>query len=385
MTVSKKTIDGPWHLLDVGSIWMKEFASALAEQVDVVAWEPTFHKLGAFNKTTSVRELVDPPLRIRSFMQQRGFARPVIKNLLPYRRKVRKLLLDQTSSPSSASTLVCTTPYYADVAEHWQGPLIYYSTDLTWRYEGVDPNQVKQLDRRLCHVADLVCPNSQRIADYFKEVGCNPDKIAVVPNATRRSNISDKVRAYPEELPLDLRDVRRPVLGVLGDLSGNMDWIFIEKAIGFTPQFSWLFIGPTHRKIHDAHQGAARTRVMQIAKFIGMKPYGELQRYARCLDAAVLPYLKKEPTYSGSSTRFYEHLAAGRPMLATRGFHELLQKEGLLYLVDTPEELADGAERLFKLGFRDGHEEDRFAASHHGTWSFRATTMRNALSAILRD
>ncbi len=384
MMRSKKTCEGPWHLLDVGSIWMKEFASALAEQVKVIAWEPRFEILGSFNNATNIVELADPPLRLRSFVQQRGYARPVVKTLFPYRRKVLRHLLDQTPLPSSA-TLVCTTPYYADVAERWQGPIIYYSTDLTWRYEGLDPIQVKKLDRRLFHVADLVCPNSQRIADYFTEEGCNPDKVVIVPNATRRSNVPDMIREDPEELPPDVQDLQRPVLGVLGDLSGNMDWIFIEKAIELTPKFSWLFIGPTHRKVHDPLQDAARTRVMQTAKFIGMKPYGELQRYARCLDVAVLPYLKKEPTYSGSSTRFYEHLAAGRPMLATRGFHELLQKQGLLYLVDTAEELAEGTERLLELGFRDGHEADRFSASRYGTWSFRALTMRNALSAILSD
>lgn len=287
---NKKTFEGPWHLLDVGSIWMKEFASALAEQVDVVAWEARFDILGVFNNATDVVELADPPLRIRSFVQQRGYARPVVKTLFPYRRKVLRHLLNQTPLPSAA-TLVCTTPYYADVAEHWQGPIIYYSTDLTWRYEGLDPTQVKKLDRRLCHVADLVCPNSQRIADYFKEEGCDPDKIVIVPNATRRNNVPDMVREDPEELPPDVQDLQRPVLGVLGDLSGNMDWVFIEEAIQLTPKFSWLFIGPTHRKIHDPFQDAARTRVMQIAKFIGMKPYGELQKYARCLDVAVLPYL----------------------------------------------------------------------------------------------
>jgi glycosyltransferase involved in cell wall biosynthesis len=377
-----KTFEGPWHLLDVGSIWMKEFASALAEQVDVIAWEPRFDLLGAFNNSTGVLDLPDPPLRIRSFVQQRGYARPVVKTLLPYRHKVLKHLLDQTPWPSSAP-LVCTTPYYADVAEHWQGPVIYYSTDLTWRYEGLDSVQVKSLDRRLCQVADLVCPNSQRIADYLREEGCSPDKIAIVPNATRRSNVPDRIREDPDELPPDVQDLQRPVLGVLGDLSGNMDWVLIEKAIKLTPKFSWLFIGPTHRKVHDRRQNAARTRVMQFASFIGMKPYGELQKYARCLDAAVLPYLKKEPTYSGSSTRFYEHLAAGRPMLATRGFHELLQKQGLIYLVDTAEELAESAQRLLELNFRDGHEVDRFLATQHGTWSFRALTMRNALTSIL--
>ena len=36
-----------------------------------------------------------------------------------------------------------------------------------------------------------------------------------------------------------------------------------------------------------------------------------LAAYARAFDVAVLPYRRVEPTYSGSSTRFYEHLAAG--------------------------------------------------------------------------
>src|ERR1035438_206201 len=69
--------------------------------------------------------------------------------------------------------------------------------------------------------------------------------------------------------------------------------------------------------------------------FTGGKRYGDLQAYARSLDVAFLPYQRrKEPTYSGSSTRFYEHLAACRPMISTRGFEELLHKEPLLRLVD---------------------------------------------------
>jgi glycosyltransferase involved in cell wall biosynthesis len=107
-----------------------------------------------------------------------------------------------------------------------------------------------------------------------------------------------------------------------------------------------------------------------------MKPYGELQAYARCVDVAVLPYRKKEPTYSGSSTRFYEHLAAGRPMVATRGFAELLEKEPLLTLVDTADEMAAALEHLRSLDFRDGHEAERWEASKQGTWEERARAMR---------
>ncbi len=108
--------------------------------------------------------------------------------------------------------------------------------------------------------------------------------------------------------------------------------------------------------------------------------YGTLRDYARSFDVAILPYTKKEPTYSGSSTRFYEHLAAGRPMLATRGFEELLHKEPLLQLVNDAEHLAHELERLRSKRFQDGFEELRWMTSKNETWSSRALSMRQALS-----
>jgi hypothetical protein len=107
-----------------------------------------------------------------------------------------------------------------------------------------------------------------------------------------------------------------------------------------------------------------------------MKPYGELQKYARCVDVAVLPYRKKEPTYSGSSTRFYEHLAAGRPMVATRGFAELLEKVPLVTLVDTPGQMSVALSELMAKGFQDGYELARWEASRKGTWEERARVLR---------
>lgn len=115
------------------------------------------------------------------------------------------------------------------------------------------------------------------------------------------------------------------------------------------------------------------------ARFVGSKPYGELQRYARCFDVAVLPYRKKEPTYSGSSTRFYEHLTACRPMVATRGFAELMEKVPLVTLVNTGAEMALALKELGAKGFRDGLETARWEASRSGTWEERARTLRRAL------
>ena len=365
-----------WQILDVGSIWMKEFASALAQVEEVYAWAPEFSNFALFSNWQRSETLTHPPLTVLKFPLQRGYARAPLRTLFPYERSLARRIKRQAAAPEE-SLLVCTTPFYAPVAELWPGPVVYHVTDLTIAYAGLNPRQVRSLDARMCRVAQVVCPNSKRIAVYLtSEAGCDPAKIAIVPNATRASNIAEQPQYEPGPLPADVADLPRPIVGVLGDLSGNLDWELLADAMRQTPKMSWLFVGPTVRGIADPKQQAARAWAKEHGRFVGMKPYGELQTYARCVDAAVLPYLKREPTFSGSSTRFYEHLAAGRPMLATRGFAELLEKEPLVKLVDGPEELAACLRWLQAAGFRDGYETDRWEASKVGTWEERARVMR---------
>jgi hypothetical protein len=112
---------------------------------------------------------------------------------------------------------------------------------------------------------------------------------------------------------------------------------------------------------------------------VGSKQYGELKAYARAVDVAVLPYMKREPTFSGSSTRFYEHLAACRPILATDGFAELLDKEPLLRILKTPAEWLGALHELRDQQFRDGVEEQRWRQSQLETWEMRAQHLSEAL------
>ena len=372
-----------WHILDAGSIWMREFASAMRGMHPIVAWWPEMRTLGALERWERTEDIAEPDLKVRRFPLQRGYARPPIRQLLPFQIALLKRLR-AAGGEETRSPLICSTPFYAPVAGQWRGPVVYYVTDLTAGYEGLNSRQVIELDKRMCQDATAVCPNSRRLAEYLQQqAGCDPDKIVIVPNATRASNIAPAPLLAPEPLPAEIAHLPRPLAGVIGNLSANMDWLILESAIAATPWLRWIFVGPTTMPIAEAEQRTARARVLQRAHFTGAKPYGELQRYARCFDVAVLPYRKKEPTYSGSSTRFYEHLAACRPMVATRGFAELLEKPPLLELVDTGAEMTTALERLQALDFRDGQETARWEASRLGTWEERVRTLTGALSRVL--
>lgn len=371
-----------WQILDVGSIWMREFASAMAREYRVTAWWPVMRNFGAIEAWEREESIAEPALEVRRFPLQRGYARAPLRQLLPFQVPLLKRLRARIARDEEETTaLICSTPFYAPVAEQWRGPVVYYVTDFTAGYAGMDAVQVKALDRRMCRVATAVCPNSRRLAGYLAgEAGCAPEKITVVPNATRAGNVAAAPLLVPGPLPAGTPSLPRPVAGVVGNLSGNMNWALLQPVVEGTPWLHWLFVGPTE-PIADKAQEAARAAVKANARahFTGLKPYGELQAFARAFDVALLPYMRKEPTYSGSSTRFYEHLAACRPMLATRGFAELLEKPPLLELADTPEQMLAGLERLRGMNFHDGQETARWEASRTGTWEERVRTLVGAV------
>jgi hypothetical protein len=161
-----------------------------------------------------------------------------------------------------------------------------------------------------------------------------------------------------------------------------MDWLLLHRLVELTPYLSWAFVGPTTMSIANPQERQARDAVIRHprAHFAGKQPYGALVSFARSFDVAVLPYKRREPTYSGSSTRFYEHLAACRPILATRGLEELTRKEPLLCLFDTAEQAADALQHLYSGGFNDGLFESRWHSSQTATWQNRAQTVQRALA-----
>ncbi len=321
---------------------------------------------------------------VRRFPLLRGFARWPVSLLSSTSKTITEHLLAETTDPVT-SPLICTVPYFASVAERWPGPVVYWLTDRIERYAGVNARTVHALDRRMCSVATLVCPNSARLADYLCKAGnCPTEKVRIIPNATRAANLLPAPPLSAGPLPEDISDLDRPVVGVIGNLASNMDWVLLLQMIRQTQDLTWVFVGPAGVAIHDAAHRNARRQAMlcENARFVGRKAYGALAAYAKAFDVAVLPYRFCEPTYSGSSTRFYEHLASCRPMLATYGFEELLHKEPLLTLF---RDASEGVRRLQELratGFQDDFIARRWQESLDATWQARAAYLLEQLAAV---
>ena len=371
-----------WHILQYSDALDLELATTLARNAPTILWKPDRSRVPLRPNFLETEESVPAStLKIRSFPLVRGYSRAPISMLARVGPELVRRLSRQSPNPRE-SVLVCTIPYFAPVAELWPGPVVYWLTDLMIRYAGVEPGPLLEMDRALCARADLVCPASYRLAEYLhKDARCERRKIQVLPNAVRESSLLDAPLTAPDrsalpEIPDDV-----PVAGVIGHLSDNMDWVLLEALLEGAPWLHWAFVGPSQRPGEDEAQGVAfdRVRANPRSYFVGHKPYGELWRYARAFSVAVLPYKRREPTFSGSSTRFYEHLAAGHPILATPCVEELTRREPLLTLVDTAADALAALETLRAVNFEDGLRHLRWQVSKEHTWQTRATVMQDAL------
>jgi len=163
------------HILDARPVWIKEFASALSAVTPTIGWCPDVTNTGRIREYEKETLLNDPPLRIRSFPLQRGFAKFPVNLVAPETDRLVERLM-RASDDSRDAVLISCLPHYASVTEKWPDQVIYYATDLFVAYWD-NARLINELEERSCAAADLVCPNSGRVAEQLiREARCDSQR-----------------------------------------------------------------------------------------------------------------------------------------------------------------------------------------------------------------
>lgn len=287
---------------------------------------------------------------------------------------------------ASQTCVIFTSPHYASVAHAFRDcTTAYYVTD---NFRACFPHEpaIADLEAKLAASVDHVFPNSERIRSFFvNEEMVEKSRVTVIPNGVRSENIPPAPLDTPAEPPAEMPPIQRPWALVMGNLAANTDWTLLEGVIGKTPWLRWVLVGPTDMPCASIEHERIRRQILQSEQnvhYLGWQPPGRLKDFARACDVAVLPYMKREPTYSGSSTRSYEHFAACRPILASEGFAELLEREPLVSICRSTGEVVSALETLKQNGFSDGHEAERWQLAKSSTWSHRASRMLEVLESV---
>ena len=269
-----------------------------------------------------------------------------------------------------------------DVLGRWgQGvPHVLYGTDdyvAGAALMGLPTDRLRAEELAALRRADLVMAITPHLADRWTALGA---RVEVLPNGCPQP-------MDPGPVPPSLRDLPRPVAGVVGQLSERIDLALLE-AVADTG-LTLLLVGPHDRRFQPARFAALAAR--PNVRYVGAVTTEQLGGHLATMDVGLTPYRESAFNRASFPLKTLEYLAAGIPAVSTvlpaaQWLREDLRRAGertpdeLLTVGTGAAEFAAAARRL-AVAPPMADRCRAFAARH--TWDRRAAAFATLLDAPL--
>lgn len=210
--------------------------------------------------------------------------------------------------------------------------VLYHCVDDLAAIPGIDAQAFARAETQLLKRADLSFATSPRLQKHCAAQA--PGPVYYERNVADIRHFAKAREAQPE--PPEFTNIPHPRLGYAGVLSPyKLDISFITDCALARQDQHWVFMGDEPEGFCDPRLSALRT--LPNAHFLGYLPYAKLPHYLAALDIATLPVLTDGYMDSVFPMKFYEYVAAGKPILA-RQLGALTDVRKLIHQASTPEE-----------------------------------------------
>lgn len=186
--------------------------------------------------------------------------------------------------------------------------LIYHCVDAYAENPGVDRAAILALEARLLARCDLVFATSRAL---YEEKRPARGRALYLPNVADAEHFG-----AGGPLPAALAALPRPLLGYVGNLAGyKLDLELLAAVAAAQPGWSFCLVGP--RGAGDAATDLAPLERLPNVHLLGARPYGELPAWVGAFDVCLIPFRLSASTRASFPLKFYEYMAAGKPIVAT--------------------------------------------------------------------
>ena len=147
------------------------------------------------------------------------------------------------------------------------------------------------------------------VADPLKKCLTTVKNAVYLPNGVNPCEFLVSDSDVPEVMVSIMRKGNK-VIGYYGYLAEWMDYKTVRLVAELRPNFEFVFIG---QAITDVSQISDLPNI----HLLGLKPYEELHKYAKCFDVATIPFLMNDMMNCVSPIKFYEYCALGLPVISS--------------------------------------------------------------------
>lgn len=251
---------------------------------------------------------------------------------------------------------------------------LYHCEDDWLTYPGYRSRNFEDLEKKLLKNSNAVFITNRLLFDKKKTLNSN---MYYLPHGVEYEHYQ-KAFSSDEHLPVDAAKISRPIIAMIGEVAGWVNWDFLKYAAETNPRWSIVLIGPIG---YDADISGMKD--ISNIYFLGRKEYSELPNYYRIVDVCVVSFNLNEHIKYCTPTRFYEHLAAGKPVVSTDFPAAREFPEELVRIAGTKEEFVE----LIKKSMDENSEalvKKRKELAMDNSWVSRAEYMSEIIEGLLR-
>lgn len=322
--------------------------------------EKSFFVINRVNANLRVVNLFVPPFhgRLRFFMEKLG--------ILFFKMYLRFFDL----KPAVAVFYHPQDIFLVDCLESLGVKIVYDCVDDYSAFPGVsEPFKVLQAEQELVKKSSFVFVVSKKLYERISKINSNS---LLLPNGADFTHFNQAIDL--RELPLEVKSLKRPIIGFIGAV---WDWIDIDlicRLAEFHPEYSILLVGPMYF-------GGDKLGKFSNIFAIGHKPYEFLPRYLACIDVCLIPFKINRLTLASNPIKLYEYLAAGKPVVSTALPEICENASDIVYIAKDEEDFIRKVEEAVKETESPNKEiiEKRIKFAKENSWEKRIDLIENLL------
>lgn len=196
---------------------------------------------------------------------------------------------------------------------------------------------------------------------YLKEY--NVKKCIVLKNGVETELFSD---SYNQEF-IPFKSINYPIIGFGGSVTHLINVELLNFIIDHNPGFNFVIVGPVLNK--SVYNQILKRKNLH---FFGNIHYDEYPNYVKNFDIGIIPYNVDNKAHGGDSIKFYEYLAAKKPVVSTNG-NGVYKINDNVYISEDPESFNKDLKNAIQTSWVDCKLPEEIL------WSYKTKKVLNIL------
>ena len=260
--------------------------------------------------------------------------------------------------------------------------VVFHCVDKYSENPGVPAQRVRAMEAELCRRADVVLVTSNSL--YEEKRGLNPNT-HYFGNVANVAHFARALEGDPAP-PADVAGIPRPIVGYQGNVAAyKIDLDLLERLARARPAWSLVLVGPVGWG--DPATDVSRLRALPNVHFLDRKDYADLPRYVRAFDVCLIPFVESDSTQNSFPMKFFEYLAAGKPIVSRRlrSLEPLGEDPRICRLAGTPKEFLARIEECLAERQTPASVARRLEVARGNDWERRGEEIGDVVARRLAD